>query len=695
MRDLRRNTLKDQTSPYLRQHAGNPVHWQTWSDKALSRAQKENKPILLSIGYAACHWCHVMAHESFENTDTAAYMNAHFINIKVDREERPDLDTLYQSALAAMGRQGGWPLTMFLTPTGAPFWGGTYFPPEARYGMPAFIDILRSVENSYKNAQDDVQKNAAALTEALYKMSRLGGGGKINEDIIERVATAAVRIVDPVHGGTQGAPKFPQVSFFSFLWDHYLETGSSPLGDSVCTTLDHICLGGIYDHLGGGFARYSTDEIWLAPHFEKMLYDNAQLIEILSTVWLKTQNPTYADRVARTIDWLMSEMRISSPHDPELFAFAGALDADSEGREGQYYIWKSEQIIDLLGPHAPLFMETYDVRPSGNWEGYSILNRLANPATQTPIVEERLEKSRQILLQTRSKRPRPQRDDKILADWNAMTVTALVKAGMIFDREDWVRLGLVVYTFICHEMQEEDTLYHTWTEGSALHQGVLDDYAHLARAALTIYQATGKKSYLDHAVTLVKSAERRFWDSQNGGYFLSDVTARDLIARTKPVFDNAAPSGNGVMLEVLATLYQLTGDNDLRTHADRLIKATIPQDLNALVNMPSMIVGWSILEKGTTLTLARGGRAPKELQHTGKNPEIQTDPMIRAAWTAPLPYGTIMVLGHRDEDALLPHHPAYGKKSLHEKTTAYVCKHGACGLPLTRTDDLRKALAGG
>lgn len=387
--EIARNNLGSETSPYLLQHRDNPVHWQPWSAEILAAAKAANKPILLSVGYAACHWCHVMAHESFEDEGMAELMNELFINIKLDREERPDLDALYQNALALLGQQGGWPLTMFLTPDGEPFWGGTYFPKEARYGRPGFGDVLKTVAKIYAEKPDDVRHNVDQISNALVKMNSAAVGSVPTLEMIDRCGHGCLQIMDGENGGTSGAPKFPQPSLLALIWRTGVRTGEIELQRIVKHSLDRMCQGGIYDHLGGGFARYAVDDQWLVPHFEKMLYDNAQLIDLLCDVWRVDANPLYAKRIEETITWILAEMRITGG------AFTASLDADSEGVEGKFYVWSEAEIDELLGADADLFKKFYDVSPHGNWEGHTILNRtasglgLADDATEQKLAELR------------------------------------------------------------------------------------------------------------------------------------------------------------------------------------------------------------------------------------------------------------------------------------------------------------------
>ncbi|MFQ5959315.1 MAG: thioredoxin domain-containing protein, partial [Alphaproteobacteria bacterium] len=410
---MSRNRLGGETSPYLLQHRDNPVHWQPWDERAFAEAKRHDKPVLLSIGYAACHWCHVMAHESFEDAQTAALMNELFVNIKVDREERPDLDAIYQTALALLGQHGGWPLTMFLTPEGEPFWGGTYFPPSGRYGRPGFQDVLRAVHKVYTSEPEKVEKNRAALVEALQALSRKEAGGAIPLALGDQVAELLLQEVDPVWGGIGGAPKFPQTMVLELLWRAYKRGAGAAMRDAVLLSARRICEGGIYDHLGGGFARYAVDERWLVPHFEKMLYDNALILELLAHLWQETGDALFKNRTEETVAWVLREM--AAPDG----GFASAYDADSEGEEGRFYTWSADEIDRLLGPDAAAFKAVYDVGAQGNWEGRNILHRNAAPA-DAAIDEAQLAAMRAVLFRARAERVPPACDDKVLADWNGL-----------------------------------------------------------------------------------------------------------------------------------------------------------------------------------------------------------------------------------------------------------------------------------
>jgi uncharacterized protein len=559
------NLLGHETSPYLLQHRDNPVHWRAWGDAALAEARATNKPILLSVGYAACHWCHVMAHESFEDPATAALMNELFVNIKVDREERPDLDAIYQTALALMGEQGGWPLTMFLTPEGEPFWGGTYFPPDSRYGRPAFRDVLRGIADAYRSKPDAVKKNTDALVTALRNRMPAAAEGAITTDLLDQIAERLAQEVDPVHGGIGGAPKFPQPAIFELIWRAYRRTRNIELKRLVVLTLDRMCQGGIYDHLGGGFARYSTDARWLVPHFEKMLYDNAQMLELLALVWQETKSPLYAARVAETIGWLEREMMAESG------CFAATLDADSEGEEGKFYVWTAGEIDAALGDNAPMFKDAYDVTPEGNWEGHAILNRSKRMLLGSAAHEGNLAASRKILFDIRARRIPPARDDKVLADWNGLMIAALARCGLIFERPDWIALAETALAGVRKLMTGADgRLGHSY-RGRLQHRATLDDYANLSRAATLLFEATGKHAHLDYAEQLIAMANAWYWDKTGGGYFFTAEDATDLITRTKHAHDNATPSGNGVMVQVLTRLYHHTGKSEYRDRAAAVI----------------------------------------------------------------------------------------------------------------------------
>jgi uncharacterized protein len=673
------NRLNQETSPYLLQHRGNPVHWYGWGEEAMAASKSENKPILLSIGYAACHWCHVMAHESFEDPAIAEQMNAQFINIKVDREERPDIDHVYQSALQMMGEQGGWPLTVFLTPDGEPFWGGTYFPSTPKYGRASFPQILEQLSRAFHDDNARVAQNVASLREGLKSVGDPAGGGFLSDEMFEGAARALQRMVDTYTGGTQGAPKFPQPALFGFLWRAYQRSGREIYKDAVTLTLDNICQGGIYDHLGGGFSRYSTDEIWLAPHFEKMLYDNALLIELMTEVHKETGSHLYETRIRETIAWLLKDMMNgddSKGGPPQ--AFASAYDADSEGEEGLFYVWSETEIDDLLGPASEQFKAVYDVTASGNWEGKTILNRSAGLALLDEAQETMLSNARLNLLSVREKRIWPQRDDKVLVDWNGMMISALTQAALRFDEPGWLDAAKTAYRFICDHVTEDGRLLHSWCAGSARHPATLDDYANMARAALIMFQATDEPGYLEQARRWVDTLDRHYWDRDKGGYFLSADDTSDVIVRPKTCQDNAVPPGNGLMLDVLARLFFLTGEPTYQDRAEKLIRAMTPADPNASFYSLTLLSGYDLLTQATQVVIVRAGDAQASAE------------MRLAALGSP---ARNLVLTMLEADSVLPaHHPAAGKTAVDNATTAYVCIGTTCGLPITSTGELRTAL---
>ena len=640
------NRLAGETSPYLRQHQDNPVDWWPWGEAALAAAADGNRPLLLSIGYSACHWCHVMAHESFENVDIARLMNRLFVNVKIDREERPDLDTIYQQALNHLGQHGGWPLTMFCTPDGKPFWGGTYFPPAPRYGRPGFPQVLEGIAELWQRQPDQVQRNVTALMESLAEPKK-APAPDFSLDRLDRGARAVLRAVDDVHGGLSGAPKFPQPGLFDFLWRAALRTGDNGLRGAVLLTLERICQGGIADHLGGGFMRYSTDEIWLAPHFEKMLYDNAQLIDLLTLAWRDTRQPLFQTRIEECVGWLSAEMLAEGG------AFAAALDADSEGHEGKFYTWSAKEVADLLGPElARTFAQAYDVTLQGNWEGVTILNR---SGPQPEDVEQQLAEARAVLLAARNRRIRPGRDDKVLADWNGMTIAALAHAGLTFDRTDWLEMARTAFAVVQGRMGlPDDRLAHSLCQARPSAVGFIDDLAHMARAALALYQATGDETYLDQARRWTDAADRHHWDEDQGGYFHSAGHAEDVIVRTKPVHDAAVPSANGTMVQVLAHLAQITDSQAYARRAEATLAAFAGQFNEHFANMPALLTGFDLLAAPLLITLPRS--RPDLLEATRRIGDANR--IIR--WS--------------------------------DAAVATVCRNSVCSAPITSTEEMRQAL---
>lgn len=671
------NQLGRETSPYLLQHKDNPVHWMAWGPEAFERAKRENKPILLSVGYAACHWCHVMAHESFENPEIAALMNDLFVNIKVDREERPDVDQIYQSALALLGQQGGWPLTMFLTPDAEPFWGGTYFPPASRYGRPGFPDVLQGIAQTYRAKPEDVTRNVTALKDALGKLSENKAAGAVEMAVIDQIAERLAREVDPFNGGIGSAPKFPQVPIFELLWRAWQRTGKEPYRAAVLNTLAHMSQGGIYDHVGGGFARYSVDEMWLVPHFEKMLYDNAELLDLLTLVWQEEREPLFEDRIRETVGWLLREMIAEDG------AFAATLDADSEGEEGLFYVWREEEIDRLLdGPDAALFKRVYNVTPQGNWEGVTILNRLHRIERLDDTTEAKLATLRAVLFRERETRVRPGWDDKVLADWNGLMIAALAHAGMALEEPAWIAAAQRAFAFVRDRMQvatpEGGRLRHSWRAGQLKHAATLDDYAHMTRAALALFEATGDPAMLEQARAWVAVLDRHFWDAATGGYFYTADDATDLIVRTKSAHDSAIPSGNGTMLAVLATLYHRTGEESYRERADALVAAFSGELARNFFPLPTFLNAVELLQHGVQVVIV------------GEPEGEDTRALRRTVLDRSLPNRILSVVAPGTD--LPANHPAHGKGMQGGAATAYICTGMTCSPPVTGPEALADAL---
>ena len=668
------NALALASSPYLQQHRDNPVHWVQWGADAFARAEAENRPILLSIGYAACHWCHVMAHESFEDEATARLMNENFVCVKVDREERPDLDLVYQSALAALDTQGGWPLTMFLASDGTPFWGGTYFPPEPRWGRPGFPDILERITHIYRSAPDKVLESTREMGAILQSLSTPPAAGpqvQLTPAFLDRAAEALLGAMDPVYGGFHGAPKFPQFTSLELLWRAHLRGGPDGAAEAVKLALEGMSRGGIYDHLGGGIARYATDEAWLVPHFEKMLYDNALFVDLMTWVWRSTGAPAYAQRVQETVAWALREMTAPSG------AFISSYDADSDGEEGQYYVWTADDIDGLLGGDAPLFRRTYGVTADGNWEGKNILSLQA--AFDDEATKETLVRARRTLAEARARRMPPARDDKILADWNGLMIAALAEAGTAFAQREWIAAAERAFTAIVDAQSEGDRLFHASCNGRLARIGFLDDYAAMARAALALFETTGNAAYLERARAWIGILDTEYRDAAADGYYTAaaDGDAR-LLVRPRHAHDSAQPSGNGLTAQVLARLFHLTGDDTYRVGAQAILEAFAAEAPRQPVALASILNAYDLLSGAVQIVVI------------GTRGEAGTEAIVHAALSCPSPNRILLVATPRED--LPPAHPAAGKSALDGKPTAYVCIGPTCSAPVTEAAALRTAL---
>jgi uncharacterized protein YyaL (SSP411 family) len=667
------NRLSDATSPYLQQHADNPVDWREWRPETLEEARRRDVPILLSVGYAACHWCHVMAHESFEDPETAALMNAGFVNIKVDREERPDLDGIYQQALALLGEQGGWPLTMFLTPAGEPYWGGTYFPPEPRYGRPSFRQVLETMQRIWRDERFKVDANRDQLRQALQRLAAPRPGEAPQLDWLRAAAEALAEEFDAVHGGLGGAPKFPQAPVLGFLWSAAATGGLAKPRRRVLHTLARICQGGIYDHLGGGFARYSVDAFWLVPHFEKMLYDNAQLLELLGEAWAATGDELFRARARETVAWLEREMLVDG-------AFAAALDADSEGEEGRFYVWSQAEIQEVLGEAAGAFELAYGVTRAGNWEGKNVLNRLHEPGLPADAAEAALLAAcRERLRVARERRVRPARDDKLLTDWNGLMIHALAAAGRRLGERRWITLAATAFDALLARAERAGGLVHATRGERRLELAFLDDYANLARAAVGLFEATGEPRYLAKAEAWLERLDADY-AATGGGYHLTPADGPELIVRPLQAQDGPTPSGNGTLALLAARLHLLTGRASHRERTLRVLRAFAGE----LTRSP--------FAHATLLRAALALERPVQIVVLGPEPDPQRAALVAAAHRLVPPDG--LVLAPAADQPLPTGHPAQGKAMLAGRPTAYVCVGPTCLAPVQEPQDLAAHLAG-
>jgi uncharacterized protein len=664
------NRLAGETSPYLLQHRHNPVEWWAWGPEALAEAKRTNKPILLSVGYAACHWCHVMAHESFEDAGTAAVMNELFVNIKVDREERPDIDQIYMAALHHLGEHGGWPLTMFLTPDGEPIWGGTYFPKSSRYGKPAFVDVLREIARLFREEPEKIERNRSALMTRLQAVAEQSGAAAIGAAQLDNAARQLAGIIDPLNGGTRGAPKFPQTALFELLWRAGLRTGESRYFAAVEITLDHICEGGIYDHLGGGFSRYSVDERWLVPHFEKMLYDNAQLLELLAIAHRRSGKALYRQRADETVEWLKREMTTAQG------AFSASLDADSEGEEGKFYVWSYHEVQSALGAEdGAFFARHYDVTPGGNFEGHNILNRL-KPIPSNADDEARLAALRAKLLAVRNGRVRPGLDDKVLADWNGLMIGALADASLMFGEPSWLDMAARAFAFVAREMTRGDRLGHSWRDGRLKFPGLASDFAAMIRAALSLYEATAQRGYLEQALNWQAALDRDYANAATGTYYLTASDAEGLVVRPAATTDEATPNHNAVAAGNLLRLAVLAGDDRFRDQADHLIGTIVPQATENLYMHMALLNAVDLrLRAAEIVVTGQGARAQALLDAARSLPPLDRI-VLHAASAAALPAA----------------HPARAKFDGTNKPQAFVCIGETCSLPVSDPTHLISAI---
>ena len=675
------NRLADETSPYLRQHADNPVDWYPWGEEALQRARDENKPILLSIGYAACHWCHVMAHESFEDSATAELMNEHYVNIKVDREERPDLDSIYMSAVTALTGHGGWPMTVFLTPDGRPFHGGTYYPPEPRHGMPAFRQLLLALARAWTQQRDEIERSAGEITEHLRQLTLVeinGRGGPLTDDLFDQALNGLLRTFDAKLGGFGRAPKFPPSMTLEFLLRMHAQRGDAMALRMAEHTLEMMARGGIYDQIGGGFARYSTDDRWLVPHFEKMLYDNALLARVYLHAWQVTGKPLYRRVVEETLDFVIREMSHESG------GFYSSYDADSEGEEGKFYVWTAAEIRSALGPDTEMFMACYDVSDGGNWEGRNILNAPRDPAEvaeelglEITEMERRLAGARQTLYDIRARRVWPGLDDKVLTAWNGLMLAAFAEAGRALDRPDYTAVATRNAQFLYANLRRRDgRLLRSWRDGvGARYNAYLEDYAFLADGLLALYQTSFDSRWFLWARELADWMLARFKDETGGFYDTSD-DHEALLHRPKDVQDNATPSGNSMAAHVLLALGLYTGEGTYWDTAESMVAALA----EPMARYPGAFAHWLC-----AAAFIMG--EPQEIAVTGDPSAADTRALLEVVRGR---YRPNLVAAAGLEDPAVP--LLAGRQMVGDRATAYVCRRFVCRQPVTEPAALAEQL---
>jgi hypothetical protein len=662
------NRLANEASPYLLQHANNPVDWFPWGAEALAKAKSDERPIFLSIGYAACHWCHVMERESFEDEQTAAFLNAHFVPIKVDREERPDLDGIYMDAVQSMTGQGGWPLSAFLTPEGRPFFAGTYFPKEPAHGMPSFRQVLEAIDESWRERRDDVERQGRRVVEAISRTSSIAGSQEPLTDAISAEAFGNLRrAFDARWGGFGTAPKFPQPMTLEFVMRMAVR-GTPDALEMLTTTLDRMAAGGMYDQVGGGFARYSTDATWHVPHFEKMLYDNAQLAQLYTRAWQITRDDRYKRIATGTLEYLLREMQHADG------GFFSSQDADSEGVEGRFFVWSWDELVELVGEDAG---RAFGATPEGNWEGTNVLWLPDGGEPQ----EVDLSEARRRLFESRERRTRPETDDKVLTAWNAMAVQALAEAGRAFEQPSFVEAAERCAGFLWSHLRRDDgRLLRSWRRGRPGRPGFCDDHGLLVAALLTLHATTARSMWFERAAQVARSLVELFHDRDRGGFFQTGSDNDPLVLRPKELYDNAVPSGNSVAADVLQRLSLLTGDPGLEragVSGVRLVRDVLGRAPTAFGHA----LGALDLYLGPSREIAIVGDPDAEETRLLLN-EVTAARFLPNAVIAVAPPGRVP-----DGLTLLE-----GRPQVDGAPTAYVCERFACKMPVTRPEDLREQL---
>ena len=658
------NRLADEPSPYLRQHADNPVDWWPWGDEAFAAAKDADKPVLVSIGYSACHWCHVMAHESFEDDDTADLMNQLFVNIKVDREERPDVDGVYMDAVQAMTGQGGWPLTVFLTPEGKPFYGGTYYPNESRHGMPSFRDVLRAVDEHWREHRGDATAQAERLTEAVARSGGLEAEGIPGPEVLDNALRTLLSQHDPEWGGFGRAPKFPQTMSHELLLRAHARSGDPEVLQAVVTSLDAMASGGMYDHLGGGFARYSVDAFWMVPHFEKMLYDQALLARLYLHAWQVTGEPRFRQVLAEIVGYVLRDLRHP---DGGLYS---AEDADSEGEEGKFYVWRPEEIEAVLGDRAQVAMDWYGATPQGNFEGSNILHR---PVRGDLVRSPEVETAREALFQAREGRVRPGLDDKVLTEWNALMIATLAEAGAAAGEPSWIESAAQSAEFLIGSLRDPDGRWmRSWQAGdgerpaAARHRAYANDHAALVDAFTRLAEATGEARWVTEARAVADTLLDVYWDPDRGGLFTTADGADAPVVRQKDFLDNATPAANSLAAVALLRLAALTGEERYREHADAVLALFAPLAGSAPAAFAHLLGALDLHHHGLSEVVVAGDR-----------PDLVDEVQRRY-----LP-STVLAWGERYDSPLWE-----GR----EDAKAYVCRNYTCQLPADTVEALAAQL---
>lgn len=668
------NHLIHESSPYLLQHAHNPVDWYPWGEEAFRRAREENKPVLLSIGYSACHWCHVMAHESFEDEQIARLMNENFVNIKVDREERPDLDQIYMNAVQMMTHHGGWPMTVFLTPSAIPFYGGTYFPPQDRYNMPGFPRVLISVAEAYRDKQNDIAETSSALLQELRRLSSTNASAEpIEKELLDAAYVGIIRGYDSTNGGFGNAPKFPPAMTLEFLLRTYVRTGNAEALAIVQHTANKMAQGGMYDQLGGGFHRYSTDAKWLVPHFEKMLYDNALLSRFYLHYFQVSQDSLAKEITVGILDYVQREMT-----HPE-GGFYSTQDADSEGHEGKFFVWDRSEIQSLLGENeAALFCAYYDVTEGGNFEAKNILNvkhSLEDVAAHMGVSSSDLTRSLQAgkskLFAAREHRIKPDRDEKILTAWNGLMLASFAEAGIVLGRPDYLETAKQNARFLLTHLRRDGFLLRTFKDGKAKFNAYLEDYAFLIEGLVSLFEITGDHEWFSEALTLTDRMIDEFWDETDGGFFFTGKSHETLIVRSKDYYDNATPSGNSVAASVLLRLALLTNNEDYRNRA----VAVFREVAEAVGKYPS---GFGYALTAIDFLLSQ----PKEVAVVASDRASLND-FLRETWRTYIPNKVVAGAVAQQSEPCQAIALLQDRTLIASQTTAYVCQNYTCQSPVT------------